>query len=44
MGQAVSSRLQTLGYPVEWHSYPMPHAVCQEEIEDLAAWLPERLG
>lgn len=44
MGQAVSSRLQSLGYPVEWHSYPMPHAVCQEEIEDLAAWLPERLG
>ena len=39
MGQAVDHRLQSLAYPVEWHSYPMPHAVCQEEIDDIAAWL-----
>ena len=44
MGQAVYDRLQTLDYPVEWHAYPMPHAVCPEEIEDLGAWLKERLG
>jgi phospholipase/carboxylesterase len=24
---------------VEWHEYPMPHAVCPEEIADVGAWL-----
>ena len=27
------------GYGVEWHDYPMEHAVCREEIDDVAAWL-----
>jgi phospholipase/carboxylesterase len=31
--------LQKLGYPVEWHDYPMPHSVCPEEIGDIAAFL-----
>jgi phospholipase/carboxylesterase len=30
--------LQQLGYSVEWHQYPMQHAVCQQEIEDMGAW------
>lgn len=40
-GLAVRSRetLQQKGYAVEWHSYPMPHAVCPEEIRDLRSWL-----
>ena len=39
--RAVISRdqLRKLGYPVEWHEYPMPHAVCPEEIADVGAWL-----
>ena len=36
--------LQAQGYPVEWHSYPMAHAVCPEEIADLRAWLAQRLA
>jgi phospholipase/carboxylesterase len=44
MGKAVYRRLQSLDYPVEWHSYPMPHAICPEEVEDITAWLKERLG
>ena len=36
--------LQALGYGVEWHEYPMPHAVCPEEIADVAAWLGKVLG
>jgi hypothetical protein len=24
---------------VEWHSYPMPHALCEPEVADLRAWL-----
>ena len=31
--------LAALGYPVEWHEYPMPHSVCPEEIADIAAFL-----
>jgi phospholipase/carboxylesterase len=27
------------GYAVEWREYPMAHAVCYEEIVDIAAWL-----
>ena len=27
------------GYLVEWHDYPMAHAVCAEEITDLRKWL-----
>ena len=32
-------QLETAGYPIEWHEYPMGHAVCAEEIADIAAWL-----
>ena len=31
--------LQGLGYNIEWHEYTMPHSVCQEEIDDLGAWM-----
>ena len=39
--RAVMSRdhLQSLGYKVEWHEYPMPHSVCEEEIADIGVWL-----
>jgi phospholipase/carboxylesterase len=33
-----------LGYRVSWHQYPMPHAVCAEEIADIARWLRDTLG
>ena len=31
--------LRKAGYAVEWHDYAMEHAVCREEIDDIAAWL-----
>jgi phospholipase/carboxylesterase len=37
-------RLLALGYRVEWREYPMPHAVCAEEVADLSAWLRQVLG
>lgn len=43
-GTASRDRLQALGYAVDWHSYPMAHAVCAEEIADLRRWLGARLG
>ena len=33
------STLQSKGYEVEWHTYPMPHSVSPEEIEALARFL-----
>ncbi len=33
--------LASLGYRVQCHTYPMPHAVCQEEIRDIAIWLEQ---
>jgi len=36
--------LAGLGWRVEWHEYPMPHAVCAEEIADVSAWLTRVLG
>lgn len=32
------------GYRVEWHDYPMPHTVCQEEITGIGRWLGERMA
>ncbi|MDB5868280.1 MAG: phospholipase/Carboxylesterase [Polaromonas sp.] len=41
MPRAVASRdaLVALGYPVEWHAYPMEHSVCPQEVADLQKWL-----
>ncbi|MFC5581406.1 alpha/beta hydrolase [Rhodanobacter terrae] len=36
--------LQSLGYTVDWHIYPMAHSVCAEEIGDLRRWLGQRLA
>lgn len=38
-GQASREALQQLGYPVEWHDYPMAHSVCAQEVVDLNGWL-----
>jgi phospholipase/carboxylesterase len=43
-GVAARDALLALGYAVEWHDYPMDHSVCQEEIEDLNAWLVKVLA
>ena len=31
--------LHALGYPVDWHTYPMEHSVCAQEVADLNDWL-----
>ena len=43
-GQYSAALLQKLGFAVDWHSYPMPHEVCGEEIGDLGDWLSRRLS
>lgn len=38
------ARLTEHGYAVEWHEYPMEHAVCLEEIQAISAWLGKVLA
>ena len=42
--EASRDALQALGYSVEWHSYPMGHSVCMEEVADLQRWLRQVLA
>jgi phospholipase/carboxylesterase len=42
-GVQTRDRLRELGCDVTWNAYPMDHAVCPEEIEDLAEWMKECL-
>jgi phospholipase/carboxylesterase len=42
LGEMSRKRLLDFGHPLAWHSYPMAHQVCPQEIADLAEWLNER--
>ena len=42
-GDQSRERLAAAGYDLEWHAYPMAHAVCLEELADLAVWLQRRV-
>jgi len=39
LGQAAHTELKKGHWPVEWHSYPIPHSVSQPEIADIGRWL-----
>jgi phospholipase/carboxylesterase len=38
-GQLSAKKLEETGFSVEWHEYPMAHAVCPQEIADIREWL-----
>jgi phospholipase/carboxylesterase len=38
-GAQARDLLGQYGYRVEWRDYPMPHAVCPQEIRDIGGWL-----
>lgn len=44
LGEHSRDRLREWGHAVEWHSYPMAHQVCPQEIGDLADFLTQRLA
>ena len=44
MAEMSRAALERRGYEVEWHAWPMAHAVCAEEIEELSAFLGRVLG
>jgi phospholipase/carboxylesterase len=37
--EASHEKLKSLGYRVEWHTYPMPHSVHPREVADISAFL-----
>ncbi|MFT5500090.1 MAG: phospholipase/carboxylesterase [Woeseiaceae bacterium] len=39
LGEKSMTRIKTAGYRVEWHEYPMAHALCAQEITDIRSWL-----
>lgn len=42
--RASAEQLQQAGYEhLSWHSYPMEHAVCPEELSDLAEWIKNQI-
>ena len=43
LGDESRQLLTAAGYAVEWHSYPMPHSLCEPEVRDLRQWIGERL-
>ena len=44
LGSASRDALAALGHAVDWHSYPMAHQVCAQEVADLRAWIGARLA
>ena len=44
MGAGSRDLLRQIGFEVEWHDYPMAHAVCLEEIQAIREWLIKVLG
>ncbi len=38
-GSLSKDTLESLGYKVEWHAYPMDHTMAWDEVQDMIAWL-----
>ncbi len=38
-GQHARDIMRKAGFAVQWHDYPMAHAVCAEEIVEISKWL-----
>jgi phospholipase/carboxylesterase len=43
-GEESRDALAALGHPVQWHTYPMQHAVHPREVADISAFLKQVLG
>ncbi|MFT7388973.1 MAG: phospholipase/carboxylesterase [Candidatus Endobugula sp.] len=43
LGQQAKQALTELGYKPEYHTYPIAHSVCMEEITAISTWLQKQL-
>lgn len=39
LGEESRRILEGTGFRVEWHAYPMPHSVCEQEVADIRGYL-----
>jgi phospholipase/carboxylesterase len=37
--EASRAKLTALGYDLQWHTYPMQHSVCAQEVNDISRFL-----
>lgn len=44
LAEVSRAALERRGYEIEWHAWPMPHAVCPEEIEAVSEFLGRIYG
>jgi len=44
LAESSAQALRAHGYAVEWHTWPMPHAVCAEEMHAIAQFLARIYG
>jgi phospholipase/carboxylesterase len=44
LAQASRAALEKRGYDVEWKTWPMPHAVCAEEVQAIAEFIVRVVG
>ncbi len=44
LGDETRRILEGTGYRVEWHAYPMPHSLCEQEVADLRTFLARVFG
>lgn len=43
-GEASRDLLASMGHPVQWHSYPMPHSLHPREVADISVFLGQVLA
>ena len=44
LGDSSRRKLEAQGYDIQWHSYPMQHQVCMEEIRHIGNWIKQVLA
>ncbi|TLS68185.1 carboxylesterase [Mariprofundus erugo] len=44
LGDTTARKIRAAGYRLDWHSYPMEHSVCMEEIRHIGQWITARLS
>ncbi|SFR44907.1 phospholipase/carboxylesterase [Marinobacter daqiaonensis] len=44
LGRDSVEKLRAMGYQADYHSYPMDHSVCLEEIQEIGAFLRKHLN
>ena len=44
LGEASARMVQQAGWPLQFRSYPVPHSLHPDEVEEIGKWLAERLA